>query len=102
PDPSIEDSRDAIIKVTACAIVALISVSTTAMHRSDILGHEKSRRADVSSRIVLQASVLPKYLGLTDEQVLFLSDIFPTGYKAAEMDHFAIRFEVTTSHAASL
>jgi len=40
PDPSIEDSRDAIIKVTACAIVALIPASMTAMHRSDILGHE--------------------------------------------------------------
>ena len=38
PDPSIEDSRDAIIKVTACAIVAMISTSTTAMHRATSWG----------------------------------------------------------------
>jgi hypothetical protein len=58
-------------------------------------------KRNISARFT-RTSVLPKYLGLTNEQVLLLSDIFPTGYKAAEMDHFAIRFEVTTSHAASL
>jgi len=34
-----------------------------------------------------RTSVLPKYLGLTDEQVLFLSDIFPTGYMEMAFRH---------------
>ena len=44
PDPTIEDSRDAIIKVTACAICGsdlhLYDGVMPAMHKGDVLGHE--------------------------------------------------------------
>ena len=44
PDPTIEDSRDAIIKVTACAICGsdlhLYDGVMPAMHMGDVLGHE--------------------------------------------------------------
>ena len=162
PDPTIEDSGDAIIKVTACAICGsdlhLYDGVMPAMHKGDVLGHEtmgevveigsavkKLRKGD---RVVVPFTIAcgecffckrgfysgcersnpnradieklwghspaglfgyshllggfaggqAEYLrvpyadvgpakvpeGLTDEQVLFLSDIFPTGYMAAE------------------
>jgi hypothetical protein len=44
PDPGIEDSRDAIIKVTACAICGsdlhLYDGVMPSMHNGDVLGHE--------------------------------------------------------------
>jgi len=162
PDPAIEDSRDAIIKVSACAICGsdlhLIGGFVPEMQKGDVLGHEcmgevvevgpASKKLKVGDRIVLpfclacgecrmckmelysccersnrngqeQAEALgypvagalgyshltggyaggqAEYLrvpfadfgafkvpdGYSDEQVLFLSDIYPTGYMAAE------------------
>ena len=162
PDPKIEDPRDAIIKVTACAICGsdlhLYDGVIPTMKQGDVLGHEtmgevvevgsehqqaEDRRPggravhDLLRRVLLlQARLLfrlrplqpepengreavgtfpaglfgyshllggyaggqAEYLrvpfadvgpvkipdGSTDEQVLFLSDIFPTGYMAAE------------------
>ena len=162
PDPRIEDSRDAIIKVTACAICGsdlhLYDGVMPSMHKGDVLGHEtmgevievgsavknlrkgdrvvvpftiacgecffckrgfysgcersNPNRADIEklwghspaglfgySHLlggfaggqaeylrVPYADVGPAKVpeGLTDEQVLLLSDIFPTGYMAAE------------------
>jgi len=44
PDPSIEDGRDVIIKVTSCAICGsdlhLMDGQMPAMHSGDVLGHE--------------------------------------------------------------
>lgn len=162
PDPRIEDGRDAIIKVTCCAICGsdlhLIGGYVPMMQSGDILGHEcmgevvevgrDNKRLKVGDRVVIpftlacgecrmckmelfsccersnrngaqQAEQLgyplsgalgyshltggyaggqAEYVrvpfadfgafivpdGYTDEQVLFLSDIFPTGYMAAE------------------
>ncbi|CAN7546609.1 zinc-dependent alcohol dehydrogenase [Brucella pseudogrignonensis] len=161
-DPIIQDERDAIIKVTSCAICGsdlhLYGGFVPGMHAGDIMGHETmgevvevgkgSRKLKVGDRIVvpftiscggcrmcsrglfslcersnpkaaLQAEQIgyptaglfgyselygrfpggqAQYLrvpfadvgsvvipdGLSDDQVLFLSDIFPTGYMAAE------------------
>jgi threonine dehydrogenase-like Zn-dependent dehydrogenase len=163
PDPRIEDDRDVVIKVTACAICGsdlhLMGGFMPTMERGDVLGHETmgevvevgraaASRLKVGDRIVvpftmscgecrqckwgnwsccertnpngkMQAEqfgyplaglfgfshitggyaggqaeylrvpfadvgplVIPE--GLSDEQVLFLSDIFPTAYQAAE------------------
>lgn len=162
PDPRIEDGRDAIIKVTACAIcgsdVHLYNGIMPDMHEGDVMGHEtmgevvevgKDNAAlKVGDRVVVPFTIScgecffcrrgfysgcersnpdpdkvrklwgnspaglfgythllggypggqAEYLrvpfadfgpikvpsGLSDEQVLFLSDIFPTGYMAAE------------------
>ncbi len=162
PDPKIEDGRDAIIKVTACAICGsdlhLIGGFVPEMKSGDVLGHEcmgevvevgrDNNKLKVGDRVVIpfclacgecrmckmelysccersnrngqdQAKSLgyqvagalgyshmtggyaggqAEYLrvpyadfgafvvpqGYSDEQVLFLSDIFPTGYMAAE------------------
>jgi threonine dehydrogenase-like Zn-dependent dehydrogenase len=162
PDPTIEQSRDAIIKVTACAICGsdlhLYNGVIPDMHSGDIVGHEAMGEvvevgSDVSNlrvgdRVVVPFTIscgecffckrgfysgcersnrdhkkakelwgnspaglfgyshlLGGYAGgqaeymrvpyadvgpvkvpdsLTDEQALFLSDIFPTGYMAAE------------------
>jgi threonine dehydrogenase-like Zn-dependent dehydrogenase len=162
PDPSIEHSRDAIIKVTACAICGsdlhLFDGVMPEMKHGDVLGHEtmgeivevgnnvtnlkKGDRVVVPFTIACgecffckrgfysgcertnpdhakaeklwghspaglfgYSHLLGGYAGgqaeflripyadvgpfkvpevLTDEQVLFLSDIFPTGYMAAE------------------
>lgn len=162
PDPKIEDGRDAIIKVTACAICGsdlhLIGGFVPEMHSGDILGHEcmgevvevgrDNKKLKAGDKVVIpftlacgecrmckmelysccersnrngdkQAQVLgypvsgalgyshltggyaggqAEYVrvpfadfgafkvpsGYADEQVLFLSDIFPTGYMAAE------------------
>ncbi|MXP63516.1 glutathione-dependent formaldehyde dehydrogenase [Roseomonas sp. M0104] len=162
PDPKIEDGRDAIIKVTACAICGsdlhLMGGFVPTMESGDVLGHEcmgevvevgrENSKLKVGDRIVvpfticcgecrqckwgnwslcersnrngkLQAEqfgypgaglfgyshVTGGYAGgqaeyirvpyadvthlkvpesLTDEQVLFLSDIFPTAWMAAE------------------
>ncbi len=162
PDPEIEDGRDAIIRVTACAICGsdlhLFNGIMPDMHSGDIMGHENmgevvevgkdNRTLKVGDRVVVPFTIScgecffckrsfysgcersnpdpskakklwgnspaglfgythllggysggqAEYLrvpyadvgpikvpdGLTDEQVLFLSDIFPTGYMAAE------------------
>jgi threonine dehydrogenase-like Zn-dependent dehydrogenase len=162
PDPKIEHPRDAIIKVTACAICGsdlhLFNGLMPGMERGDIVGHEsmgevvevgsENKALKVGDRVVVpftiscgecffckrgffsgcersnpSAETAAKLWGhspaglfgythllggfpggqaeylrvpyadvgpikvpdsLTDEQVLFLSDIFPTGYMAAE------------------
>ncbi|MBR1124532.1 glutathione-dependent formaldehyde dehydrogenase [Bradyrhizobium lablabi] len=162
PDPMIEEGRDAIIKVTACAICGsdlhLIGGFVPEMKSGDLLGHEcmgevvevgcDNKRLKIGDRVVIPfclacgecrmckmelyscceksnrngadqakslgypvagalgyshmtggyaggqaeyvrvpfadfgAFVVPQ--DFSDEQVLFLSDIFPTGYMAAE------------------
>lgn len=162
PDPRIEHPRDAIIKVTACAICGsdlhLFNGVMPSMKSGDVLGHEtmgevvevgsENKRLKVGDRVVVPFTIscgecffckrgffsgcersnpnrqeaekmwghspaglfgyshmLGGYAGgqaeylrvpyadvgpikvpshLTDEQVLFLSDIFPTGYMAAD------------------
>lgn len=162
PDPRIEDARDAIIRVTACAICGsdlhLYDNMIPGMERGDILGHETMGEVvevgpeargslKVGDRVVIPFTITcgqceqcrrgnfsvcersnrnkatadklfghapaglfgythltggyaggqAEYLrvpfadtthikvptGLSDEQVLFLSDIFPTGWQAA-------------------
>ncbi|HEV7249862.1 MAG TPA: zinc-dependent alcohol dehydrogenase [Shinella sp.] len=162
PDPQIEDGRDAIIKVTACAICGsdlhIFDGVIPSMEHGDIVGHETmgevvevgsdNKALKVGDRVVVPFTIAcgecffcqrghysgcersnpnrkkaaklwgnspaglfgyshllggfsggqAEYMrvpyadvgpikvpdGLTDEQVLFLSDIFPTGYMAAE------------------
>ncbi|MBV9138169.1 MAG: alcohol dehydrogenase catalytic domain-containing protein, partial [Hyphomicrobiales bacterium] len=162
PDPSIKEGRDAIIKVTACAICGsdlhIFDGVIPQMKSGDVLGHEtmgevvevgkENKKLKVGDRVVVPFTIScgecffckrgyfsgcersnpdkqtaeklwghspaglfgyshilggfpggqAEYLrvpfadvgpikvpdGLTDEQVLFLSDIFPTGYMAAE------------------
>ena len=171
PDPTIQDGRDAIIKVTACAICGsdlhLMGGYVPTMEKGDVLGHEcmgevvevgrDNKVLKVGDRIVVPFTICcgecrqckwgnwsccertnpngkmqaeqfgyplaglfgyshitggfpggqAEYLripfadvthlkvpdGLTDEQVLFLSDIFPTAYMAA--DHCEIKPEDT-------
>ncbi|BCG86527.1 glutathione-dependent formaldehyde dehydrogenase [Mesorhizobium sp. 113-3-9] len=161
-DPTIEDDRDIIIKVTACAICGsdlhLMGGFVPEMHTHDVLGHETMgevvelgkahSKFKIGDRVVVPFTIAcgecrmckwqlfslcersnpagakqakqmgyptaglfgyshmyggfsggqAEFLrvpyadvgpiavpdGLTDEQVLFLSDIFPTGYQAAE------------------
>jgi threonine dehydrogenase-like Zn-dependent dehydrogenase len=161
PDPKIEDARDAIVKVTSCAICGsdlhLFDGFMPGMEAGDIVGHEfmgevvevgpGNRKLAVGDRVVVPfticcgeceqcrrgnwsvcersnrnkkvadtlfghttaglfgythltggyaggqaeyvrvpfADVAPVKIpdGLTDEQVLFLGDIFPTGWQAA-------------------
>jgi len=161
-DPIIQDDRDAIIKVTSCAICGsdlhLYGGFVPGMHSGDVMGHETmgevvevgrgNSKLKVGDRVVVPFTIScgecrmckwnlfalcersnpngaeqakqigyptaglfgysatygqfaggqAEYLripyadvgpikvpdGLTDEQVLFLSDIFPTGYMAAE------------------
>ncbi|MCP3398927.1 MULTISPECIES: zinc-dependent alcohol dehydrogenase [unclassified Bradyrhizobium] len=163
PDPKIQDGRDAIIKVTACAICGsdlhLFDGIMPTMEKGDVLGHETmgevvevgkdNKKLKVGDRVVVPFTIAcgecffckngfysgcersnpnakeaekmwghspaglfgysymlggfaggqAEYLrvpyadvgpykipdGLSDEQVLFLSDIFPTGYMAAEV-----------------
>jgi len=162
PDPIIEDGRDAIIKVTACAICGsdlhLMNGVIPSMESGDVVGHEcmgevvevgrDNKKLKVGDRVVVPFTIscgecffctrgffsgcersnpnkgmaeklwghspaalfgyshilggIPggqaEYVrvpyadvgpikvpdGLTDEQVLFLSDIFPTGYMGAD------------------
>jgi threonine dehydrogenase-like Zn-dependent dehydrogenase len=162
PDPKIEHGRDAIIKVTACAICGsdlhLLDGVMPSMEKGDVVGHETmgevvdvgrdNTKLKVGDRVVVPFTIScgecffckngfysgcersnpnakmaekmwghspaglfgyshmlggfaggqAEYMrvpyadvgpykvpeGLTDEQVLFLSDIFPTGYMAAE------------------
>ena len=161
PDPTIEDPRDAIVKVTTCAICGsdlhLYDGFIMGMKRGDVLGHEcmgevvevgsavknlrkgdrvvvpftitcgeceqcragnwsacerSNRNAEMASKVFGHATaglygyshLTGGYWGgqaeyirvpyadcgpikvpdsLTDEQVIFLSDIFPTGWQAA-------------------
>jgi threonine dehydrogenase-like Zn-dependent dehydrogenase len=162
PDPTIQDGRDAIVKVTACAICGsdlhIFDGLIPSMKSGDVLGHETmgevvevgrdNKKLQVGDRVVIPftiscgecffcqrgffsacersnpdretaeklwghspaglfgySHILGGYAGgqaeyirvpfadvgpfkvpdeLSDEQVLFLSDIFPTGYMAAE------------------
>lgn len=162
PDPRIEHGRDAIVKVTACAICGsdlhLVGGFVPGMESGDVLGHEtmgevvevgrENSRLKVGDRVVIPFTICcgecrqckwgnwsccersnpngalqaetygypsagmfgyshltggfaggqAEYIrvpyadvgpikvaeNLTDEQALFLSDIFPTGYMAAE------------------
>ncbi len=162
PDPKIQHPRDAIIKVTSCAICGsdlhLYDGVMPSMQSGDVLGHEtmgevvevgsENKKLKVGDRVVVPFTIAcgdcffckkglfsgcersnpnhkmaeemwghspaglfgyshmlggyaggqAEYLrvpfadvgpikvpeGLTDEQVLFLSDIFPTGYMAAD------------------
>lgn len=162
PDPKIQHPRDAIIKVTACAICGsdlhIFDGVMPGMERGDVLGHEtmgevvevgaENKALKVGDRVVVPFTIAcgecffckkghfsgcertnpdkakaeklwghspaglfgythllggyaggqAEYLrvpyadvgpvkvpkGLSDEQVLFLSDIFPTGYMAAD------------------
>ncbi len=162
PDPTIQDGRDAIIKVTACAICGsdlhLFDGVMPSMQKGDIVGHEAmgevmevgrdNKKLKVGDRVVVPFTIscgecffcsrgyfsgcersnpnaeaaaklwghspaalfgyshllggIPggqaEYLrvpyadvgpaiipnGISDEQALFLSDIFPTGYMGAE------------------
>lgn len=162
PDPVIQDSRDAIIRVTSCAICGsdlhIFNGVIPGMESGDVLGHETmgevvevgkdNKKLKVGDRVVIPfpiacgecffcqrgffsgcersnpdakkaeelwghspaglfgySHLLGGYAGgqaeylrvpfadvgpikvpshLTDEQVLFLSDIFPTGYMAAD------------------
>ena len=162
PDPRIEHGRDAIIKVTACAICGsdlhLFDGIMPSMETGDVLGHEtmgevmevgsENKKLKVGDRVVVPFTIScgecffckrgfysgcersnpnakqaekmwghspaglfgyshmlggfaggqAEYMrvpfadvgpykvpaGLNDEQVLFLSDIFPTGYMAAD------------------
>jgi threonine dehydrogenase-like Zn-dependent dehydrogenase len=162
PDPTIEHPRDAIIKVTACAICGsdlhIYDGVIPSMQHGDVLGHEtmgeivelgsETKNLKLGDRVVVPFTIScgecffcrrglysgcersnpnkkmaeklwghspaglfgyshllggyaggqAEYLrvpyadvgpikvpdGLTDEQVLFLSDIFPTGYMAAD------------------
>src|SRR5579875_2396209 len=162
PDPKIEHPRDAIIKVTACAICGsdlhIYDGMIPTMENGDVVGHEsmgevvevgsENKKLKVGDRVVVpftiacgecffckrgwfsgcersnpNKQVAEKFWGyspaglfgyshmlggfpggqaeylrvpyadvgpikvsstLTDEQVLFLSDIFPTGYMAAD------------------
>jgi threonine dehydrogenase-like Zn-dependent dehydrogenase len=162
PDPEIEDGRDAIIKVTSCAICGsdlhIHGGFVSGMEKGDVLGHETmgevvevgkdNKKLQVGDRVVVPFTIScgecrmckwglysccersnpaadkeaketgyptaglfgyshayggfpggqAEYLrvpyadvgpikvpeGLKDEQVLFLSDIFPTGYQAVE------------------
>jgi len=162
PDPKIEDERDVIVKVTACAIcgsdVHIFNGLIPSMEHGDVIGHEAmgevvevgkaASKLKVGDRVVVPFTIscgqcffcqrgfysacertnpdrekakklwgnspsglfgyshlLGGYRGgqaeylrvphadvgpikipdeLTDDQVLFLSDIFPTGYMAAE------------------
>jgi threonine dehydrogenase-like Zn-dependent dehydrogenase len=127
-DPEIQDSRDAIVKVTSCAICGsdlhLFHNFVPAMLPGDIMGHEMmgevvevgsglNGNLKVGDRVVVPFTIIcgeceqckrgaypsgrAEYLrvpfadrthikipaGLTDDQVLFLGDIFPTGWQAA-------------------
>ena len=162
PDPRIEDGRDAIIKVSSCAICGsdlhIMDGMIPGMERGDIVGHEcmgevvevgkDNKKLKVGDRVVVPftiscgecffcqkgffsgcersnpnaktaeklwghspaglfgySHILGGYAGgqaeyvrvpyadvgpikvpegMTDEQVLFLSDIFPTGYMGAD------------------
>jgi threonine dehydrogenase-like Zn-dependent dehydrogenase len=162
PDPTIQDGRDAIIKVTACAICGsdlhLFDGVMPTMEKGDIIGHEAmgevvevgrdNKKLKIGDRVVVPFTIscgecffcsrgyfsgcersnpnaeaaaklwghspaalfgyshllggIPggqaEYLrvpyadvgpaiipnGISDEQALFLSDIFPTGYMGAE------------------
>jgi threonine dehydrogenase-like Zn-dependent dehydrogenase len=162
PDPTIQDGRDAIIKVTACAICGsdlhIYGGLIPSMESGDVLGHETmgevvevgrdNTKLKIGDRVVVPFTIScgecffckrgfysgcersnpskqqaekfwghspaglfgyshmlggfaggqAEYLrvpfadvgpikvpeGLTDEQVLFLSDIFPTGFMAAD------------------
>jgi threonine dehydrogenase-like Zn-dependent dehydrogenase len=162
PDPRIEHPRDAIIKITACAICGsdlhIYGGIIPCMKKGDVLGHEnmgevvevgaENKKLKVGDRVVVPFTIAcgecffcrnglhsgcertnpdheaaaklwgnspaglfgyshlvggyaggqAEYLrvpyadvgpikvpdGLSDEQVLFLSDIFPTGYMAAD------------------
>src|SRR5207244_3730662 len=95
PDPKILNGRDAIVKITSSAICGsdlhLLDGYIPTMQTGDILGHEfmgevvevgaENKKLKVGDRVVGPLKIVN---GIPDEKVLFLSDILPTGYMAAE------------------
>jgi threonine dehydrogenase-like Zn-dependent dehydrogenase len=90
PDPKIQHPRDAVIKITACAICGsdlhlLDGYQSPAglFGFSHMLGGYSGGQAEYLR--VPMADIGPIKIpdSVTDEQALFLSDIFPTGYMAA-------------------
>jgi threonine dehydrogenase-like Zn-dependent dehydrogenase len=112
PDPEIQEPTDAIIKITSTAICGsdlhLYDGFMMGMEKGDVLGHEPmgiKLMGHAPAGLFGYSHVLGGYAGgqadylrvphadvgpikiesdLSDEKVLFLSDIFPTGYMAAE------------------
>lgn len=96
PDPKIINNRDAIIKVTATALCdnsnpnEELSRKETGNIASGLFGYSHMRGGFSGGQAeyvrVPFSDVGPIKIpkGIPDEKVLFLSDIFPTGYMAAE------------------
>ena len=96
PDPRIEHPRDAIIKVTACAIcgsdlhiyngIVRCPTICSPLRDRDWCARGGYAGGQAQYLRVPYADVGPIKVpdGMPDEQVLFLSDIFPTGYMAAD------------------
>lgn len=75
PDPTIEHPADAIIKVTLAAICG---------SDSHLFGGYAGGQAEMVRVPFADVNHFKVPEGFSDEQVLFMGDIFPTGYMAAE------------------
>src|SRR5688572_26101531 len=75
PDPKILNQRDCIVKITSTAICGY----------SHLTGGFAGGQAEYARVPFADFGPLKVPDGLTDEQVLFLTDILPTGYMGAEM-----------------
>src|SRR6476469_5367229 len=106
PDPKILNPRDAIVKITATAICGsdlhIYDGFIPTMRKGDVLGQitgfsgsalfgyshmyggYPGGQAEYARVPFSDVGPLKVPDSLSDEQVLFLSDIFPTGYMAAE------------------
>src|SRR5205823_2888543 len=86
PDPKILNKRDAIVRITSTAICGsdlhLVDGYVPTTQDGDVMGHEF-----MGEVVEVGPGVDPLKIesDLTDEQVLFLSNILPTGYMGAEM-----------------
>jgi threonine dehydrogenase-like Zn-dependent dehydrogenase len=91
PDPKILNARDAIVRISSTAICGsdlhLYNGYIPTMKKGDILGHEFMGEVVEVGPAVSKVKVGPIVIedDLPDEQVLFLSDILPTGYMGAEL-----------------
>jgi threonine dehydrogenase-like Zn-dependent dehydrogenase len=85
PDPTIQHPRHAIIRITACAICGsdlhLYDGYQPTMKSGDILSGGQAEYLRVPMADVGPIKI-PE--NVADEQALFLSDVSPTGYMAAE------------------
>src|ERR687886_497744 len=101
PDPKIINPRDAIVKITSTAICGsdlhLYDGYIPTMESGDVLGHEfigevvalgpDAKNLKVGDRVLVPFADVGAFSvpqELADEQVLFLTDILPTAYMAAE------------------